>query len=159
MNSKKICFIGHRNIYDNKIEEKLTEIIKKEIKNGYNYFSMGTHGEFDKIALSVCRNLRKEYKHIEIEVVITSLNQIKPIIEYDKIFGTSKYVPYDDVKTIMYNIEEEYFKKRILISNKQMIENSDCLICYVNTNIQKSGAKTTYTYAKEKGLRIINIFK
>ena len=40
-------------------------------------FTMGTHGDFDKEALSVCRDLRRKYKDIKIEVVITSFAQIK----------------------------------------------------------------------------------
>ena len=75
--NKKICFIGHRHIYNYKaIREKVYKIVEEEIKNGCKFFTMGTHGEFDEMSLSVCRELRKVYTNIEIEVVITSFKTI-----------------------------------------------------------------------------------
>ena len=120
---------------------------------------MGTHGEFDEMALSVCRELRKIYTDIEIEVVITSFKEIEPIIDHDPIFGDEKYIPYSDVKTTMYDIEEEYYKRKIVVSNQQMIDNCDTLICYVNPTKTYGGAILAYKYAKKKGLQIVNLKK
>lgn len=156
---KKTAFIGHRDIYCNDIEKRLTIAIENEIDLGCKYFTMGTHGEFDKLSLSVCKKLRHQNKDLEIEVVITSLNQIKPTIEIDEKYGKIIYDPFDDVKTIMYDIENEYFKKRITANNKQMIDNCDTLICYVDPNSKHSGAKNILNYAKKKGLKIINLFQ
>ena len=158
--NKKICFIGHRHIYNYKeIREKLYKIVEEEIKKGCKFFTMGTHGEFDEMALSVCRELRKVYINIEIEVVITSFKTIEPIIDHDPIFGDEKYIPYSDVNTIMYDIEEEYYKRKIVVSNQQMIDNCDTLICYVNPTKTYGGAILAYKYAKKKGLQIVNLFK
>lgn len=154
----RVCFIGHRNIYE-KIREKLKELTEQEIKNGCKFFTMGIHGEFDKMALSVCRELRKTYKDIKIEVVITSFKAIEPIIDHDEIFGDEKYTPYDDVETIMYNIEEEHYKRKIIASNKQIIDSCDTLICYVIKKQNPSGAKLAMNYAKRKGLKIINLYQ
>lgn len=157
--NKKICFIGHRHIYNYKeIREKLYNIVEEEIKNGCKFFTMGTHGEFDEMALSVCRKLRKVYTDIEIEIVITSFKTIEPIIDHDPIFGNEKYIPYSDVKTIMYDIEEEHYKRKIVKSNQQMIDNSDTLICYVNTTKTYGGAILAYKYAKKKGLQLVNLY-
>lgn len=156
--NKKICFIGHRHIYNyNKIREKLYNIVEEEIKNGCEFFTMGTHGEFDEMALSVCRELRKVYTNIEIEVVITSFKEIEPIIDYDPIFGDEKYIPYSDVKTTMYDIEEEHYKRRIIVNNQKMIDNCNTLICYVNPTKTYGGAIIAYKYAKKKGLHIANL--
>lgn len=160
MLKKKVCFIGHRHIYNYKeIREKLYNLVEEEIKNGCNFFTMGTHGGFDKLALSVCRELRNIYKDIEIEVVITSFKEIEPIIDHDPIFGDEKYIPYSDVKTTMYDIEEEYYKRKIVVSNQQMIDNCDTLICYVNPTKTYGGAILAYKYAKKKGLQIVNLKK
>lgn len=158
--NKKVCFIGHRNVFKyNEIREKLYYIVEQEIKQGCKFFTMGTHGEFDKLALSVCRELRNIYKGIEIEVVITSLKKIKTIIDHDPIFGDEKYIPYSDVKTTMYDIEEEHYKRRIIVSNQKMIDNCDTLICYVNPTKTYGGAIIAYKYAKKKGLHIVNLYK
>ena len=154
----RTAFAGHRKILDKDLRNKLYLPVKQQIESGCKTFVMGTHGEFDKLALSVCRQLRKTYKDIIIEVAITSLNQIKPEIEKDQ-FGISKYTPYDDVYTIMFNIEEEHFKRKITTSNKQMIDTCNILICYVDTTQHSSGAKTTLNYAKSKGIQIINLFE
>mgnify|MGYP001859739607 FL=1 len=110
------------------------------------------------MALRVCRKLRKVYTDIEIEVVITSFKTIEPIIDHDPIFGDEKYIPYSDVKTIMYDIEEEHYKRKIIVSNQQMINNCDTLICYVNPTKTYGGAILTYKYAKKKGLQIVNLY-
>lgn len=157
--NKKTCFIGHRYIYNyTKIREKLYKIVEEEIKNGCKFFTMGTHGEFDEMALSVCRELRKIYTDIEIEVVITSFKTIEPIIDHDPIFGDEKYIPYSDVKTTMYDIEEEHYKRKIIVSNQQMIDNCDTLICYVNPKKIYGGAIIAYKYANKIGLKIVDLY-
>ena len=39
-----------------------------------------------------------------------------------------------------------------------MIDACDTLICYVDENAYRSGAKTSMRYAKRKGLKIINLY-
>ena len=156
---KKVCFIGHRWVDSpNEIRKKLYYQVEAEIKNGCKTFTMGTHGEFDSMALSVCRELRRVYSDITIQVAITSFNTIKPVVDYDSLFGAEKYIPYDDVETIMYGIEELHYKQKIVASNRQMIDNSDILICYVDTAQNRGGAILAYKYAKKQGLNIINLY-
>ena len=151
---KKIAFIGHRNVWKD-IRNKLYDRVKEYIEEGYMFFTMGTHGEFDRTALSVCRELKKRYKDIKIEVVITSLTQINSSLDLK---GSEKYNPYSDVSTIMYNTEEEHFKRKIVVSNQQMIDTCDTLICYVDTKRTYGGAILAYKYALKKGLSIENLF-
>ncbi len=159
--NEKIAFAGHCEfrISNAEMVNRIIYAIKEEIKNGNFFYTMGTYGNFDKLALSCCRELRKEYKNLKIEVVITSLNQIKPKFIFNNLWGEEKFVPYQDVSTILYDVEEIYFKNRIIKSNQNMIDNCDTLICYINTKKHGSGAKRTYNYAKRKGLKIINLFK
>lgn len=158
--SNKVTFIGHRKIFIhiNNIEEKLKDAIKEEIDNGCRLFIVGSHGEFDKLVLQICRKFRKEYPDIDIEVVITSINQIKKKTEND-IFGAVTYQEYEDVKTILFDIEDVHYKRRIIESNKQMIDECDTIICYVDPKRYPSGAKMAMNYAKKKGLHIVNLYK
>lgn len=155
---KNICFIGHRYVVPRQIRKKLTDIVLYEIQSGCNHFMMGTRGDFDELALSVCRQLRKSFNEILIEVVITSLSQIKTIIEKDE-YGEDIYKPYEDVKTIMYDIENVYFKEQITVSNRKMIDDCDTVICYVDESRTRSGAKKALSYAKRKGKKIINLYE
>lgn len=89
---------------------------------------------------------------MEINVVITSYH----ILEKK---GDFEPIPYQDVNTIMYNIEGEHYKRRIVSSNRQMIDECDTLICYVDINREPSGAKKAMNYAVGKGLKIINLYR
>lgn len=155
---KKVCFIGHRDFWCDDLKQRLYNEVENQIKKGYKVFTMGTRGKFDALSLSVCRQLRKIYNDIEIEVIITSLNQIKPVLDFDPIFGVEKHIPYEDVKTVMFNIEEEFYKRKIVVSNKKMIDSSSTLICYVDTKRTYGGAIVAFKYAKKKGLNVVNLY-
>ena len=153
--SKKVCFIGHRDFYK---DDLLKNEIENQIKQGADFFTMGTHGKFDQLALWFCKEFRKKYENIKIEVVITSFNKLKKILIHDDIYGKEYYDPYKDVDTVMFEIEELYFKKRITESNKQMIDGCDVLVCYVNPKKTYGGAKFALDYATKKGLKIVNLY-
>lgn len=147
----KTAFIGHRHVFAQDIEDRLIKAIQTEIDNGCSEFTMGTHGAFDRLALSSCKKLRKTYDNLEIEVVITSLHTL----ERRNVFDMS---PYADIKTVMFDIEHAYFKQQITLSNRQMIDGCTTLICYVDTSAYKSGAKAALRYAENKGLKIVNLY-
>ena len=148
----KTAFIGHRQIFAKDTDERLLKAVEAEIQNGCRSFTMGTHGQFDKLSLWVCRQLRKKYTDIDIEVVLTSLHFIDKNEEWD-------CIPYSDVKTVMYDIEDTHFKRQITLSNQLMINTCDTLICYVDEKAYRSGAKRTLNYAKKRGLKIINLWR
>ena len=137
---RKTTFIGHRDFLPSDIDERLRSAVQKEIESGCRHFIVGSHGEFDGVALSVCRSLREIYPDIKIEVAITSFNQ-----------------EYSDVETVMFEIETVYYKRRIIESNKQMVDACNTLICYVRPNSWRSGAKGILNYAISKNKKIINI--
>ncbi len=147
----KTAFIGHRKIFTKGIYERLVNVIRIQIKNGCKVFTMGTHGDFDKLALNACRQLRHTCDDMIIEVVITSLNKLKQDNELN--------VPYFDVETVMYDIENVHYKRQITLSNRLMIDGCDTLICYVDTLSHGSGAKTALRYAEKQGLKIINLYR
>ena len=148
----RTAFIGHRNVYYSIIKERLQTAIEQQIADGCKSFVMGIHGEFDEMALSACRFARSIHSDIQIEVVLTSYHTIQKKDEFD-------FVPYQDVDTIMYDIEDEHFKMQITVSNRKMIDECDTLICYVDKKRSPSGAKTAMNYAKRKGVKIINLFR
>ena len=147
----KTALIGHRGIFAPTLPQRLLKAIEGEIKNGCLRFTVGTHGEFDRLALSVCRELRHDHPEMQIEVVLRSLHAVQKSGEWGG-------APYSDVTTVMYDIEETYFKRQITLSNRKMIDGCDTLICYVDEKRSRSGAKTAMRYAKRKGLRIINLY-
>lgn len=155
--SNRVCFIGHRKYLPLDIKQRLDTAIRSEIEQGCKFFTMGAHGDFDILSLSVCKQLQNEYRDIFIELIITSLHQIQHKICKTET-GDLIYNPYENLNTVMYNIEDVYFKRKIVESNKQMINYCDTLICYVCPDKIHSGAKRIMNYAIQQGLRIINIY-
>ena len=154
MKINKCCFIGHRDILSNNIERRLFDTINQVIQEDCSYFTMGTNGDFDSLALYTCRQIKKIYPHIKIDVMLTNLNLLKK----DK-YGSSKMEKYKDVDTYYFDVENIHYKQKIIFSNKKMIDNCNILICYVNTNKNPSGANIALKYAKTRGLKIINLFQ
>ena len=151
-----ISFFGHRSIKEKLIRDRLhSELLKIVKTDGDVSFLIGTHGEFDRLVLSVARALRKEYKNIQITVVLTTLAFLKK----DSEIGYAIADSYNDVNTMIYDIEEEHFKRQITISNQRMVDDSDIVICYVDMKEYRSGAKRAVNYAIKKNKKIINLFR
>ncbi|MBQ3158721.1 MAG: DUF1273 family protein [Clostridia bacterium] len=154
MTQKTCCFFGHRFITNEiQVRERLIKVLDKLIQKGYNQFIIGTHGDFDRLALSVCRELRRE-NDIKIVVVFTSVSKIIK----NKNSNLSSIDLYQDCETIIYDIENIYYKNQIMISNQQMIKNSDFVIFYVDESKSISGAKTAMKFAIKNKKKIYNLF-
>ena len=65
---------------------------------------------------------------------------------------------YKDVQTMLYDIENVHFKNQIIVSNKKMVDDSNLIICYVNMNKHKSGAKRAILYAIKQNKPVINLY-
>lgn len=149
----KTAFIGHRQIiHTDRVMERLQNAIEERIAEGCDRFLMGAHGEFDQMALNACRSARRKHPNIKIEVVLTSYHTVEKKNDCD-------YIPYQDVETTIFDIEDLHFKQQITQSNKRMIDECDTLICYVDKSKSPSGAKNAMNYASNNGLRIINLFQ
>lgn len=147
---ERTTFIGHRKFfYPEEVRDRLCKAVEGQIKNGCKKFTMGAHGDFDQMALSVCKEKRRKYPDIEIEVVLTS---------YRSVYTEDGFGSYQDVKTVLYDVESEHFKRRITVSNEKMIYSCDTIVCYVDEKKKKSGAKQALQYARRKGLKIITVF-
>ena len=46
--------------------------------------------------------------------------------------GGKLAAPFADVKTVLFDIEETHYRRKITLSNRQMIDGCNTLICYVN---------------------------
>ncbi len=149
-----VCFFGHRNVDMDVICSRLRSAIKKSICEGATTFIVGNHGKFDRLVLSICCNLKREYKNIKIQLVVTSLHSLS-IIEQSYFNEIKK----NDFEVVFYEVEDVYFKTKIIVSNKNIIDFCDTLICYVDINKHQSGAKRALNYATKKGLKIINLYE
>ncbi|MBO5746651.1 MAG: hypothetical protein J6S13_06130 [Clostridia bacterium] len=138
----KVCALfGHRDCPEN-ISEKLYNSIEKLIlQKNINVFYVGTHGNFDKLAYRVLKQIKDKHS-IKIYVVLAYLN--------------NKDVFYDADETIFPSVlENTPIRYAIVKRNNYMIDKCDCVICYVNDSF--SNAYTFVNRAKKKSADIINI--
>ena len=150
---KKTAFIGHREVrFANVVRERVSNAVNERIEDGCKTFLMGAHGEYDQLALDVCREAKRKYPDIKIIVVLTSYHLLaqKNACGFDS---------YSDVETLFYEIEDKHFKQRIIASNRCMIDECDALICYVDKRRKGSGAKRALSYAEKCGSTIVNTFR
>ncbi|MBO5304332.1 MAG: hypothetical protein J6A99_01520 [Clostridia bacterium] len=155
---KTIAFFGHRKLFNkNKIKEKVFEKLKEVIPQGFSRVLVGCHGDFDNIALSVSLNYKEKFdQNLEICIVLTSLTYLT---KDENGYSCADIYKEKGCETIFYDIEETYFKNKIIVSNKKMVNDSDLIICYVDMKSYKSGAKIAINYALKQNKKIINIFK
>ena len=150
-----IAFFGHRNIYCQDLADRLKSQLMSVADENEICCLIGTHGDFDMLALEVCRKIRQSHPHITITVVFTSLN----VLIKGRYNDCSIADLYNDVDTMIYDIEEEYFKKQIIVSNRKMVDESDSIICYVDMKRHSSGAKKAVEYAMKEGKKVVNLFR
>ena len=154
MKNQTCCFAGHRIIPAkdySAIKARLEHEIVNLVDQGVCYFGAGGAVGFDTMAAQAILKLKPEYPHIRLILVLPCKDQTKNWREKDK-----KIYDHilDKADKVVYT-SEYYHKGCMHKRNRYLVDNSDFCICYLT---QDSGG-TAYTagYARQKGLRIINV--
>lgn len=150
-----LALFGHRDITNKQeVRKILYDYLKHKIKGQSVRVLIGTHGDFDRIALGVCKQLKNEGYNIDICVVFTSQKQLIKEMELDKYSND-----YKNIETMMYEIEDMYYKRQIIVSNQKMIDDSDEIMVYYNGKqlFNNNGTYRIMQYAKRQNKRVINI--
>ena len=148
----KICtFAGHGNnyYYSDDTYKKIISCLKQLITDkNISEFWVGNYGYFDAIAARAVRNIKEEYPHIKLCLVVpyitSRINKFK--LEYVN--------AYDEI-IIPEMSPQTPIRAYIPICNQYMVDKSVCLLCYIER--ESGGAFKTYKYALKKGIEIINI--
>ena len=134
-------FFGHKDTpYE--VKDKLRETIVKLIeKQDVTNFYVGNHGNFDRMVLSVLKELSNLYPQIRYSVVLAYLTQ----------HGE------EDFSNTVYPEGIESVPKRFAIDfrNKWMVQQADIVVAYVRRFI--GGAAKFTEMAKKRGKEVINI--
>ncbi len=154
MREKTVCFTGHRDIPMLKkgaITKRLRKTLIDLIKNGYCFFGAGGALGFDTIAAQTVLDLKKDYPHIKLILVLPCLSQTRSWNDSDKRM-------YDYIKEVadkyVYT-SETYFNGCMQKRNRHLVDNSSICVCYLTE--EKGGTAYTVKYANSKNLKIINI--
>ena len=138
---KACVLLGHCDCPETVIRDLHDTVKNLILREGIDVFYVGTHGSFDRFSYGVLCQLEKKYA-IKINVVLAYLK--------------NKEAYYDCKKTIFPNILEKTPPQYAIIKrNHYMIDNSECMICYIDNS--HSNAYAYAMRAKKKGLKIINL--
>lgn len=154
MRKHTCCFSGHRRIPNEDlliIKQKLMGAITSAIKDGYIFFGAGGALGFDTLAAQTVLELKKQYAHIRLILVLPCLSQARywreqDISEYELIKRSADKVVYTS---------QDYSYDCMHKRNRHLVENSSLCICYLKE--ESGGTAYTVKYAESRGLRIINL--
>lgn len=156
MDERICCFSGHRQIQPEeyaRISDMLYSSIREKVNAGVRVFCAGGALGFDMLAETIVLQLKHIFPEIKLRLVLPCKMQAKSWTAEQK----ARYERIKEESDEVIYVSEEYFRGCMHKRNRELVDMSDSLICYLK---QKNGG-TAYTveYAKKKGLRIINLAK
>jgi len=154
MNSITVSFFGHRDFNEQlRYESKLDKIIDNIMKeNDWVEFLVGRNGEFDIFVSSAIVQAKERFDNST-----CYLNLILPYVTSQLKKYEDCFLEYYDGIEICQRAEKAHFKEAFKIRNREMIDRSDIVICYVER--ENGGAYHSMKYALKKGKKVINLFE
>jgi len=133
------------------LREKLKKEIISLINNGVVYFGAGSARGFDLLAAQTILELKRSYPQIRLILILPCEHHTKYWKKEEKLaFGQIKEKA-DKIKVL----SKEYYPGCMHDRNKYMAEHSSVCVCYYRKKY--GGTDFTLRYAKEQGLRIIEL--
>ena len=137
-----VCtFFGHRDAPE-EIRRELSSTIQKIVERDANcVFYVGNQGNFDRLVLTVLKELVENYPSIRYYIVLSYLNDTRCTSEVPSVFpeGLESVPP-------RFAIDKR---------NRWMVEQADCVIAYVCHRF--GGAAKYCDLASRKGKTVINL--
>ena len=152
---KACCFTGHRIIkITPELVQRLKDTIETMIEKGVTDFYNGGACGWDLLCAETVIDLKARYPDIKLHLLLPCLPE-----EQTKGWNKAQIARYNNVLQAADSItviSEHYSHDCMKQRNKQLVELSDCCICYCRNF--RSGTGQTIRFAKEKGIDIINLF-
>ena len=148
-----VSFFGHRKICNQlHLDRTLDELIARLLrKHSYVEFLVGRDGDFDQIVSSAIRRCQREYGHHNSSHIW--------VMPYPTAFFRDNeeacYAYYDEIE-ICEESTAKHFKSAFQARNRHMVDRSNLVICYVETN--EGGAYQTMQYAMQQGKKLVNLY-
>ncbi|MCL2286757.1 MAG: DUF1273 domain-containing protein [Firmicutes bacterium] len=156
INPNVCCFAGHRNISAEKIQhiiQRLNEEVDKLINNGVTDFLSGGALGFDCIAASLIIAKKQQSANIRLIFALPYDGFNESWTNKQKQLLRSLLSEADEVRYT----SEKYAVDCITKRNHYLADNSAYCICALTKKISETAQ--TVRYAKEQGLKIINVAK
>lgn len=144
-----VSFFGHREIenaleIERKLEAKITELIQTK---QYIEFLVGREGEFDILAASVVKRVKKQMDYGN-----CSLIWVLPYMKAEFRDNEKEFLEYYDDVEICEQSANAHFKSAMQIRNRAMVDRADLVICCIQH--KSGGAYKTVQYAKKQDKNI-----
>lgn len=149
-----VSLFGHRIIEDYlTVEAKLHELLRIIIQreNIDIEFLVGRNGDFDLMATSVIRKLKKETGNENAFLTLVLPYETAELRNNTESFESY----YDSIETCEASADCN-FKYAIVARNRDMIDRSDLVVVYVKN--ESGGAYQSLKYAEKIQKRIINLY-
>lgn len=153
--SKAACFSGHR-----KLPQDIT-VLKADLKNaimglincGVTFFGNGGALGFDLLAAETILQLKEEYPHIRLIMVLPCPPEQQTLKWNEK--QRKQYQAILKQADKIQILSPRYTNNCMFDRNRHLVDNSAYLICYLRE--QQGGTFYTVNYAKKQGLKILSL--
>lgn len=147
-----VSFFGHREIenaleVERKLEAKITELIQTK---RYIEFLVGREGEFDILAASVVKRVKKQMDYGN-----CSLIWVLPYMKAEFRDNEKEFLEYYDDVEICEQSTKAHFKSAMQIRNRAMVDRADLVICCIQH--KSGGAYKTVQYAEKQDKNIFSL--
>lgn len=132
---------------EKKLEAKITELIQKK---QYIEFLVGREGEFDILAASVVRRVKKQMDYGN-----CSLIWMLPYMKAEFCDNEKEFLEYYDDVEICEQSAKAHYKSAIQVRNRCMVDRSDLVVCCIQH--KSGGAYRTMQYAEKQGKQVRNL--
>ena len=152
LKANTVCVSGHREIESDLDIKKLEIIFENLINNGIDTFLIGMAIGFDTLCFQILEGFKNK-KNIKIIACVPCPSQPEKFSDKQKM-EYYRLLSVADQKVVL---SEEYTPSCMQKRNMYMVDNSACVVCYLNKN--KGGTYNTVKYAEKKGVPVINVVK
>lgn len=156
MKEQTCCFTGHRKLPKAKIEQiviNLDHEIEKLIQKGVTTFISGGALGFDQIAASLLISKKEMGRNIRLLFALPCRNQDERWRAEQRLLYQNLLSEADEIFYVTDEYTDGCMKKR----NRYMVDQSAYCICA--HLYPRSGTEQTVRYARQKGLRVIDVAK
>ena len=147
-----VSFFGHRRITDSiEVEKQVDKLVRELIRTKeYVEFHVGRNGDFDILVSSVIRKAIAELDYGNASHIL-----VLPYETAEFRDNTDSYKEYYTEVEICEQAAAAHFRAAIQIRNKDMVDRSDLVVCYVEH--ENGGAYKTMKYAQKSQKLIYRI--
>ena len=151
---RTVCFTGHRNIpYEDaaRLPNLLEQVISRLCERGATTFRAGGAMGFDTVAALKVLDMKSQYPHIRLELILPCRNQTERWDEISR--RTYEYIlKHADSHRFLF---DAYFDGCMLERDRRLVEGSDVCVAYCCRS--RGGTAYTYTRALRAGMEVINL--